>query len=187
MECIKHTSGDSRLQCCTRADCLQYSTRLIPEEPQSRIAWIGSMIVFLLLFSGVFIGPLLDAGYLHYILGLGTFLMCFGFMMTSLCDEFYQLFLAQGIVVGLAAGMLVLPAMTIPVSWYPSAGGRALVFSTVGTAASIGGESFYCLRTFHFRIVVASYLMQRKHTLSLLCLNDTNQCKYRHRIFGYGE
>lgn len=114
-----------------------YSEHLIPNEAASRIAWIGSMQAFLLLFVSVLTGPLIDAGYMTYILFFGTLTLFFGLMMTSLCTEYYQLMLAQGLVVGIGTGALFLPAITVPPQWFGPTQ-RTTVLGLVATGSSIG-------------------------------------------------
>ena len=58
----------------------------------------------LLLLTGVFAGPCYDAGYLRSLLIVGSFLVVFGHMMLSICDTYWQVLLAQGVVVGIGAG-----------------------------------------------------------------------------------
>ena len=90
-------------------------------------------------FVGFLTGPLFDAGYLRSMLVTGVLLTCFGLMMTSLCNEYYQLLLAQGFVTGIGSGLLLVPAMTVPAAWYPTLKGRAIVFMATGVATSLGG------------------------------------------------
>lgn len=62
---------------------------------------------------GVLTGPLYDAGYFHVLLGVGPFLIVFGQMMLSICHEYYQVLLAQGICMGLGAGCIFIPGIAI--------------------------------------------------------------------------
>ncbi|KAK7953546.1 MFS general substrate transporter [Apiospora saccharicola] len=83
-----------------------YQTELLKNESASNIAWIGSIQAFLLLFVGALTGPLYDYGYFRHLLAVGSFLMVFGMMMVSLCTQYWQLIIAQGIVVGIGGGCL---------------------------------------------------------------------------------
>jgi MFS family permease len=84
---------------------------LLPEKSSSDIAWISTVCAFILLFSGLVTGPLLDYGYLRPLLFLGSLLEVFGLMMISLSTEYYHVFLSQGICVGLGGGMLYIPSI----------------------------------------------------------------------------
>lgn len=57
-----------------------YTTVLLPQESESKIAWIGSMYVFLMLSGGFVTAPFFDAGYMFPMLVAGTFLTTFGLM-----------------------------------------------------------------------------------------------------------
>jgi MFS family permease len=64
-----------------------------------------------LLFSGLVTGPLFDYGFLRPLLLIGSLLEVFGLMMISLSSNYYQVFLSQGICVGLGGGMLYVPSV----------------------------------------------------------------------------
>lgn len=103
----------------------------------SSIAWIGSIESFLLLFVGGITGPLFDAGYFHILLPAGSFLVVFGYMMTSLSTQYYQIMLAQGLCVGLGTGFLFVPAVAVLPQYFQRK--RALVNGISATGASTGG------------------------------------------------
>ena len=90
-----------------------YATERFPSKSPSDIAWVGSLQSFLLLFVGVLSGPLYDAGYFRALLVTGNFFVVFGLMMTSLCQEFWQVVLAQGITCGIGYGLLFLPGVSV--------------------------------------------------------------------------
>ncbi len=69
---------------------------------QSAIAWISSIQVFLIYFSGSITGPLFQMGLYRWLLGGSMLLFVFCQMMTSLCTEYYQFILAQGIGIGVS-------------------------------------------------------------------------------------
>jgi MFS family permease len=125
-----------------------YTTTLIPNESQARIGWISAMAFAMSFFGAVVAGPLVDAGHLKPVLTAGVVLTCFGLMMTSLCNEYFQLLLAQGVVMGFGCGLLLLPSMSIPVVWFPSPKGLAIVFTLTGIATSIGGLIYSAM--FHY-------------------------------------
>lgn len=92
----------------------------------------------MLLGGGGLAGPLFDAGYLRAQLTTGTALICFGFMMTSLASEYWHVLLGQGFCVGLGAGCLVVPAVTVlPQYFGPSR--RPLVVGMSVVGSSVGG------------------------------------------------
>lgn len=113
---------------------------MLASSGASAIAWIGSIQSFLLLFVGALTGPLYDAGYFRSLMIAGSFLLVFGHMMLSLCDKYWQVFLAQGICIGLGPGFLFVPSVAILSQFFR----RKLAFS-VGIAAagsSLGGTIY---------------------------------------------
>ena len=99
------------------------------------------MQAYLLLFAGVLSGPLIDAGYMRHTLVLGTVLIIFGLMMTSLCIQYWQFMLPQGIVTGIGAGLIFLPSITVVPQYYGPAH-RSLALGLVATGSSVGGMIF---------------------------------------------
>lgn len=78
-----------------------YQRDLLAEHTPSVIAWIGTVQISLMGFTGIVSGALYDRGYIRALLIVGGALVVFGFMMLSLAKEYYQIILAQGICIGL--------------------------------------------------------------------------------------
>ncbi|KAF7532075.1 hypothetical protein G7054_g8285 [Neopestalotiopsis clavispora] len=108
-----------------------YEQVLLPTSSSSSISWVGSIQGFLLLAGGIFSGPLFDMGYFRHLLCSGLFLIIFGQFMTSLCTEYYQVLLAQGLCIGLGCA-LTFPPATATLSQYFS---RRIALAT-GLASS---------------------------------------------------
>ncbi|GIK04410.1 hypothetical protein Aspvir_008493 [Aspergillus viridinutans] len=103
----------------------------------SNISWVGSLAAFLLLFVGLFVGPIFDRGYLRILLIAGTLLIVFGHMMLSLCHELWQVLLAQGFAVGIGTGCLFVPCVAIIPQYFTTKMGAALGAAASGSA--LGG------------------------------------------------
>lgn len=120
-----------------------YQISLLSQYSPSTIAWNGSVQNFLLLFVGFLSGPLYDAGYTTYLVCGGAALTVLGKMMLSLAQEgeYYQVFLAQAICVGLGWGLMFTPAASMPGRFWK---GKQLgvAAGVAGAGASVGGE-FY--------------------------------------------
>lgn len=114
-----------------------YEEQILSNESSSDLAWIGSVESFLLMFVGVITGPLFDAGYIYFLLPFGSFMVIFGYMMTSLASEYYQVMLAQGICVGLGAGCLFVPSVAILPQYFQKK--RALANGLAASGSSFGG------------------------------------------------
>jgi len=112
-----------------------YETGVLFTETSSNISWIGSVQSYCLLLVGLIAGPIYDRGYIRALLGTGSFLIVFGFMMLSLCTEYWQAVLAQGFCVGIGAGLLFVPSLAVLPAYFSTRMGLA-----VGLAAS--GSSF---------------------------------------------
>ncbi|KAL4865953.1 hypothetical protein BDV12DRAFT_210775 [Aspergillus spectabilis] len=104
------------------------------------ISWVGSIQGFLLLFVGVFAGRAFDAGYFYPVAGLGVFLSVFGMMMTSLATEYYQVFLAQGLCLGLGSGCLFTPGISLVGTYFSTR--RGLATGIAASGSSVGGIIF---------------------------------------------
>lgn len=113
-----------------------YKSAILAHETPSAISWIGTVQGFLLLIIGILTGPIYDRGYVRHLIFSGTILVVFGMMMTSVCKSYYQIFLAQGICVGLGAGCLFLPSVAIMATYFTSK--RAFMTGITNAGGSIG-------------------------------------------------
>lgn len=64
-------------------------------------------------------------------------MIVFGYMMTSLATEYYQVMLAQGICVGIGTGCLFVPSGAIMPQYFKKR--KALANGIAATGSSIGG------------------------------------------------
>ena len=103
----------------------------------SSISWIGSIETCLLLVTGFVSGPFFDRGGLRVLLLSGCFLIVFGHMMLSICHTYWQVVLAQGVVIGLGTGCLFVPCVAILPQYFKSRLGLASGLAIGGS--SIGG------------------------------------------------
>ena len=91
----------------------------------------------MLMMVGSIAGPIYDAGYAHELLAVGSVLIVFGQMMLSLCTEYYQVFLAQGLSVGIGTGCIFVSGVAILSTYFSTR-----IATAVGIAASgssVGG------------------------------------------------
>ncbi|EKG09051.1 hypothetical protein MPH_13961 [Macrophomina phaseolina MS6] len=116
-----------------------YYITTLHREP-SEIAWIGSFEIFLLFFLGTLTGRLTDAGYFHTMVMSGAFMTTLGTFMASICHDYWQLFLAQGVCVGLGNGLLFAPTMTVISTYFEKK--RALAMGVAACGSVTGGLVF---------------------------------------------
>ncbi|CAK3973557.1 MFS general substrate transporter [Lecanosticta acicola] len=117
-----------------------YVNDFLKGESNSAVAWIGTIQGFLLAFMSIFAGPVLDRGHPHWLIMIGGFMVVFGLMMTSLDHAYWQLFLAQGVCVGLGSGQLFIVAVAIIPGWFD----RYRAFATgIAAAGSATGGIIY--------------------------------------------
>jgi MFS family permease len=113
-----------------------YQTDLLQSHSASDISWIGSIQGFLLLFGGALTGPFFDLGYLRTLLFTGTLFSVLGIILTSFCHEYWQFFLAQGVMTGIGFGCLFLPSAAIVSQYFTTK--KGLAYGIAASGSSIG-------------------------------------------------
>ncbi|CAL1697811.1 unnamed protein product [Somion occarium] len=108
----------------------------------SRISWIGSTQLFFLIAMGLPAGKLFDMGYFRSTVIVGTVLYVFSMFMLSLAhpDKYYQLFLSQGVGMGIGSGLLYMPAMAVQSHHWQKR--RPLAMGIVISGSSAGGIAY---------------------------------------------
>ncbi|KAH7890615.1 MFS general substrate transporter [Phlebopus sp. FC_14] len=109
----------------------------------SNVSWIGSTQLFFLLAVGLPAGKLLDAGYFRYTNIFGSLLYVFSLFMVSLAhpDKYYQVYLSQGLGLGIGAGLLYVPAVAVQAHHWRKR--RAFAMGVVvSSGSSVGGIFF---------------------------------------------
>ena len=107
----------------------------------SDISWIGSIQAFLLVLGSVIAGPLYDRGWLRTLLCAGSSLVVFGMIMTSICNQYWQLVLAQGLVVGAGNGCLFIPSIAVLPAYFERR--RALALGIAAAGSSVGEQGSF--------------------------------------------
>ncbi|EER28670.1 Major Facilitator Superfamily protein [Coccidioides posadasii C735 delta SOWgp] len=101
------------------------------------IAWIGALLTFMFLFCAAPAGILVDRVGPTPLLAFGSLGTIFATFMTSLCDQYYQFILAQGLTLGVSNAFLLTPAMTTVSHLFDKYRGTATGIMIAGS--SIGG------------------------------------------------
>lgn len=106
----------------------------------STIAWIVGVQYFLIFGCGSFAGRLFDLGYWRPLFTFGAVVLVVSQMLLSLCTEYYQIFLAQGVGLGLGFGATFNIAVSCPAHHFNRR--RGLAMGIVATGSSVGGTIF---------------------------------------------
>ena len=86
---------------------------------------------------GTFTGPLYDRGYFRPRFVSGSFFTVLGVMITSIANSSYQIFLAQGICVGLGMGFTYVPILAAMSMHFATR--QPLALGICATGACVGG------------------------------------------------
>lgn len=111
----------------------------LPQSP-SDISWIGGFQVFCLLFVSTLSGRATDAGMAKLVVGLGAALLLLGTFMTSLATRYWEVFLAQGLCIGIGQGLMWLPSVTLISTYFVRR--RVFAVTAAATGTSTGGVIF---------------------------------------------
>ena len=103
-----------------------YRRTTLANKTASEISWIGAFQYFLTYAPAAPIGQMFDRGYYRTIFIIGASFMVVSQMLLSLCKEYYQYFLAQGIGLGLGYGAVFTVAVTCPTHHFMLKRGTAI-------------------------------------------------------------
>ena len=117
-----------------------YESNILSSSWPSSISWIGGIQVLLALGFGIFSGPLYDRGFLRFLAPGGFSLIVLGMTMTSIGDSYYQIFLAQGLCVGLGMGLAYVPILGEVSRHFTK--NRPIALGVSSTGACVGGVVF---------------------------------------------
>nr|OQO19667.1 hypothetical protein B0A51_10976 [Rachicladosporium sp. CCFEE 5018] len=120
------------------ASQLHYNETL--DVSPSAISWVGSVQIFLLFFLGTWSGRALDAGLFRYVYCTGSVFQLLGIFSLSAATKYWQIFLAQGVCLGIANGLRFCPSMSL-VSTYFS-GKRSFATGLTALGSCTGGIVF---------------------------------------------
>ncbi|KAJ4159992.1 uncharacterized protein LMH87_007927 [Akanthomyces muscarius] len=109
-------------------------------RPASDISWIGSIQVFMLFFVGTFSGRAADAGFFKLTWSIGAVLTVLGIFASSFAAQFWQLFLSQGICMGLGCGLMFCPVVSLLPTYFSRH--RCVVIGVAGAGSAVGGLLF---------------------------------------------
>ena len=114
-----------------------YQSGPLSQYTPSQIGWIPSVQVFFFFLGGMLTGVGFDMFGPRPIIIPGGLILVFGFMMLSLCKEYYQFFLCQSILIGLGSTMVFGPAFVAINTHFDK--NRGLVSGMAAAGSSLGG------------------------------------------------
>ncbi|KAJ5118421.1 hypothetical protein N7448_010128 [Penicillium atrosanguineum] len=115
-----------------------YASDQLSTNSQSTIAWLGATAIFFLFSISVISGIILDKFGPKIMCWAGAIGTVFSIMMTSLCQEFYQFLLAQGILLGISMALVTWPMLALVGKWI-NAENRGAALGIVLAGSSLGG------------------------------------------------
>ncbi|CAA7263258.1 unnamed protein product [Cyclocybe aegerita] len=113
-----------------------YIRSFLTDYTPSAIGWIGGTQIFLNFSSGVFVGRAFDRGYFYYLMAAGAFVHGLSLFMLSLSHQnsFYQVFLTNGVLLGLSGGLCYIPALGITSHYFHKKRPLAMGIASAGSA-----------------------------------------------------
>ncbi|KAG2074479.1 MFS general substrate transporter [Suillus decipiens] len=115
-----------------------YTQHYLTNETASAISWIGSTGAFLMNAMSLVAGLLHDRGYFYHVMITGSFLQSFSLFMLSFSkpDQYYQIFISQGLGLGIATGLMDIPSLAVISHHFRRR--RTVVMTFVAAGSSLG-------------------------------------------------
>ncbi|EAU80861.2 hypothetical protein CC1G_03037 [Coprinopsis cinerea okayama7 len=128
-----------------------YSRHQLEHLSPSKISWIGSLQLWVFFFSGGFIGRVFDSYGPRYLMLLGSVLYAASVIATSVSTQYYEFMLSQGLLFGLAVGLLFYPSLA-------SVSTHFLKYRATALGIAAAGSSFGLFAPFFFIVEYARHL-----------------------------
>nr|WNZ75668.1 hypothetical protein [Trichoderma harzianum] len=122
-----------------------YLKTFLSGHSPSDVAWIGALQSFAQFSAALVAGPLADRYGAMVIIWPFSVLLVVAMMLTSLCTELYQFILCQGIFIGISAGLIFTPAISIVGHYFHRRRPIAMAFATTGSP--LGGIIYPVIMT----------------------------------------
>ncbi|KAF5344496.1 hypothetical protein D9758_014154 [Tetrapyrgos nigripes] len=119
-----------------------YVRYYLTSSTPSSIAWIGSVQTMMPLALGMLSGRIFDKGGFYAVEIVGCLLFTFSVFMLSLAkpDQYYQIFLSQGVGMGFGLGLTYIPTMSVLRHYFKARLGLAT--GLAASSAGLGGIVF---------------------------------------------
>ncbi|KIL66114.1 hypothetical protein M378DRAFT_75796 [Amanita muscaria Koide BX008] len=138
----------------------EYLTKYSP----SAIGWIGGIQLFLMFSSGLLTGSAFDLGYFIVLHGVALFMLSL-----SKENQYYQIFLAQGVCFGISVGLTYSPSLAIISHYFNKRRALAIGLASGGSALGAIVHPILLNRLFNSRVGFSNGIrISASITLSLL-------------------
>ncbi|KAI8320515.1 MFS general substrate transporter [Martensiomyces pterosporus] len=115
-----------------------YHINQFPKEPMSTLSWIGTLQMAVMNLFGIPSGILCERLDSRLVTFTGGVIMGLSLIIASFCDgAVWKLLITQGIVFGMGASLVFIPATSIPSQWFVK--NRPLAIGIVVAGGGIGG------------------------------------------------
>jgi MFS family permease len=110
--------------------------------PPSKVAWIGSIHIFLVYFTGTFSGCALDRGYYKRSLALGSALQIIGLLVAGFSKSYAMTLVFHGVFQGVGHGLMFCATVTTTANYFAGSNWKMMGLGIAGCGASVGGMVF---------------------------------------------
>ncbi|EEQ90051.2 MFS transporter [Blastomyces dermatitidis ER-3] len=117
-----------------------YQSIMLPSKNSSQLAWITTLQIAFFFACGPAVGKLVDVYGSRPVIAPFAALAVISLGMLSLCTQYYQVLLAQGVAFGIAVSGTCLPAIVTVSQWFSTKRGLAVGVASCGS--SVGGVIF---------------------------------------------
>ncbi|KAH8660244.1 putative MFS monocarboxylate transporter [Xylariales sp. PMI_506] len=115
-----------------------YENHQLSDRSPSEISWIGSLQIFFMFACSLVSGPIFDRiGAVVCVLFPAVAGFICSIMLTSICQEYYQFILAQGVLGGISLGFVATPGMAATGQYFKK--NMALAMGVMVGGSSLGG------------------------------------------------
>ncbi|KFH64400.1 hypothetical protein MVEG_10225 [Podila verticillata NRRL 6337] len=119
---------------------------IFPGATLSQVSWVGGIGASSVFLTGPFQASMTRRFGLRPMIAAGAVISSTGIILASFTKELWQLYLTQGVLFGLGAGMSILTSIAIPVQWFNKRRGLASGISVAGSG--IGGAALAPMNRF---------------------------------------
>ncbi|KAK7012393.1 riboflavin transporter MCH5, partial [Favolaschia claudopus] len=119
-----------------------YTRDFLVNKTAADISWVGSFQLATQYALGVIVGRAFDAGYFHHMMFIGStfYVLCIFLLSLTQAGQFYQVFLAQAVGMGVFPALIFLPSFAIVSHHFRRR--RVIAMGIVTSGAAWGGVIF---------------------------------------------